>query len=278
MEWNRIMRQVGAAVICLLGGSAFCAGAEPTSYVVDSEYQPAPQRVHVLLPDDLDLSDTKPDRTIRILYILPVEPASEMRWGDPVKETVKAGIANRHQVVCVFPEFAQLPWYADHPTDKTIRQESYLLKSVIPFVDEQLSVKETQVERYLVGFSKSGWGAFTLLLRHPDKFKKAAAWDAPLMMYHSGLYGSGPIFGNSENFQRYEISSLLEKRKRQFQDSPRLISLGYDNFRSHLLQFHKLADELKVPHVHRDGPQRRHHWESGWLREAVDLLLSDKQE
>ena len=33
---------------------------------------------------------------------------------------------------------------------------------------------------------------------------------------------------------------------------------------------------LKVPHVYRDGPKRQHIWESGWLTEAVELLLSDR--
>ena len=30
--------------------------------------------------------------------------------------------------------------------------------------------------RMLVGYSKSGWGAFTLLLRHPGVFSRAAAY------------------------------------------------------------------------------------------------------
>ena len=94
------------------------------------------------------------------------------------------------------------------------------------------------------------------------------------MMERSGFYGSGPIFGTNENFRKYEIAGLLRVRARELQSSPRLISMGYDNFRGHLLQFHKLATELKVPHVHRDGPQRKHHWESGWLSEAGELLLA----
>jgi hypothetical protein len=246
-------------------------------FYVESDYQPDTQRVRVLLPDRLDLSNVKPDKKIRILYVLPVEEGAATRWGDPVKEAIKADLANRHRMICVFPEFAQLPWYADHPTDKAIRQESYLLKSVIPYVDEELSLNEAQVERYLVGFSKSGWGAFTLLLRNPGLFKKAAAWDAPLMMQKPGPNGSDSIFGNSDNFDKYEITSLLRKRKKQLQGAPRLISMGYDNFRENHLEFHIMATELNIPHVHRDGPQRRHHWESGWLREAVDLLMSDKQ-
>jgi enterochelin esterase-like enzyme len=64
--------------------------------------------------------------------------------------------------------------------------------------------------RLLLGFSKSGWGAWTLLLRHPERFAKAAAWDAPLMLDAPGKYGSGPIFGTPENFERYRLTRLVE--------------------------------------------------------------------
>ncbi len=48
---------------------------------------------------------------------------------------------------------------------------------------------------------------------------------------------------------------------------------GYDNFRTHHVEMHEQLARLAVPHVYRDGPRRRHHWQSGWLREAVDLLV-----
>ena len=36
---------------------------------------------------------------------------------------------------------------------------------------------------------------------------------------------------------------------------------------------HALLDELKIPHEYRDGPLRKHDWHSGWVSEAVELLL-----
>ena len=54
---------------------------------------------------------------------------------------------------------------------------------------------------------------------------------------------------------------------------PRLVLTGYGNFREHQAAAHELMDSLKIPHLYRDGPQRKHHWQSGWLSEAVGLLL-----
>ncbi|MCA9204631.1 MAG: hypothetical protein KDA59_16370, partial [Planctomycetales bacterium] len=129
---------------------------------IRSPYQSGETRVSVLLPRDYDM-----DRTYRVLYVLPVEAGDGRRWGDGLEEVRRAALHERFQLICVAPTFSQLPWYADHPTDKTVWQESYLLKSVIPLVEKQYSTRGDQQGRLLVGFSKSGWGAMTLLLRNP---------------------------------------------------------------------------------------------------------------
>ncbi|MDE0126668.1 MAG: hypothetical protein OXN97_19055, partial [Bryobacterales bacterium] len=46
-------------------------------------------------------------------------------------------------------------------------------------------------------------------------------------------------------------------------------------FRKHHVAMHELLGKLEVPHVYRDGPQRTHHWQSGWLAEAVELLTDE---
>jgi hypothetical protein len=35
-------------------------------------------------------------------------------------------------------------------------------------------------------------------------------------------------------------------------------------------------NDLRMPHEFRDGPERPHHWTSGWLPTAVELLAGDK--
>ena len=34
-------------------------------------------------------------------------------------------------------------------------------------------------------------------------------------------------------------------------------------------------DQLGIPHIFRDGPQRQHAWFSGWVPEAVELLMKE---
>ena len=116
-------------------------------------------------------------------------------------------------------------------------------------------------------------GAWSLLLRNPDVFGKAAAWDAPLMMDKPGKYGSGDIFGTADNFEGYRVGKLLADKADKLGKGKRLILLGYGNFRAEHRKAHDLMDKLKVAHEYRDGPARKHDWHSGWVKESVELLV-----
>jgi S-formylglutathione hydrolase FrmB len=237
---------------------------------VESEYQAGPTQVRVLLP-----GRTTTGRLYPVVYVLPVEPGGETRYGDGLLEAQRRGLPDTLQAIFVAPTFADLPWYADHPSNPRLRQETYFLRDVIPRVEARYPARREPSGRLLLGFSKSGWGAYSLLLRHPDLFGKAAAWDAPLMLDRPGRYGSGPIFGSAGNFAEYRVSTLLERQARALGDRPRLILLGYGNFRPDHEAAHALLQRLHVPHVYRDGPQREHVWESGWVAEAAAFLLAD---
>ncbi|GAB4158187.1 MAG: hypothetical protein Tsb009_35340 [Planctomycetaceae bacterium] len=236
-------------------------------HTVTSEYQSGATTIRVLLP-----SQFRPKKKYRVLYVLPVEAKNGSRYGDGLLEVKKAGLHDKYHLICVAPTFSHLPWYADHPHDKTIRQETYFLKVVVPFIERKYPAVQHPRGRLLIGFSKSGWGAFSLLLRHPNVFGKAAAWDAPLMKDKPNQFGMKPIFGTQANFEGYQLSSLIKKQARRLGTSKRLVLTGYGNFRDHHQRFERLLKSLKIPLESRDGPRRRHHWNSGWLPETVSLL------
>ena len=222
----------------------------------------------MLIPDRLNKATRYP-----VVYVLPVEPGRVVGYGDGLLEVRKHDLHNAHAAIFVAPIFSVLPWYADHPTKTDLRQESYFLNVVLAAVEQTYPVSTMPKDRLLLGFSKSGWGAWTLLLRHPDRFGRAAAWDAPLMMKEVGKYGTGDVFGTQRNFEKYRIVDLLRTHAVQFSVGKRLILTGHGNFRQHHQQAHELLEDLKIPHAFRDGLQRKHDWHSGWVPEAVRLLL-----
>lgn len=275
------MRIGWTAVICLLPmASAWGRDAPKISegksdsagilvHAVECEYQDKPTTIRVLLPGKLEEGRRYP-----VLYVLPVEAGDGRRYGDGLLEVKKRGLHDKYGLLAVQPTFARLPWYADHPNDAKVRQESYFLKVVLPFIEGKYPVLAKPEGRLLLGFSKSGWGTFSLLLRHPDVFGKAAAWDAPLDLDRPGKYGSGDIFGGSDNFQRYCITKLLEERAGTLSGGRRLAVLGYGNFRKEHQAVHDLMDKLKIAHEYQDGPRRSHDWHSGWVAGAVEFLVT----
>jgi S-formylglutathione hydrolase FrmB len=230
--------------------------------------QSRPTKIKVLLPGALDKTARYP-----VVYVLPVEPLDGVQWGDGLREVQKNDLHNKYGVICVQPTLSEMPWYADHPTNARIRQETYFLTVVLPFIDKEYPTLASKEGRLLLGFSKSGVGAFSLLLRHPELFGKAVAWDAPLMMQRPDKYGMADIFGTQENFEKYRIPALLKQQAAERPASLRLMHFGYGNFREHHQSAHKLMDDLKIAHQYRDGPKREHSWHSGWLPEAVQMLL-----
>lgn len=163
-------------------------------HTVKSPYQAGTTHIRVLLPDKLEK-----DKRYPVIFVLPVEAGMENRFGDGLVEIQRRDLHNKYQAIFVAPTFSHLPWYADHPSKADIRQETYLLQVVLPFVEKTYPVIPGSRGRLLLGFSKSGWGAFSLLLRHSTLFGKAAAWDAPLMMLEPNRYGMGDIFGTQAN-------------------------------------------------------------------------------
>ena len=95
------------------------------------------------------------------------------------------------------------------------------------------------------------------------------------MMDRPGKYGSGDIFGTADTFDGYRVSKLLKANADKFQTEKRLILLGYGNFRAEHEAAHALLDELKIAQEYQDGPERKHDWHSGWVREAVELLVGE---
>ncbi|MEY3205871.1 MAG: hypothetical protein RLZZ21_2202 [Planctomycetota bacterium] len=258
-------------VVAPLAAQPAAAPTGLTTYTLQSEFQRGPTLLRVLAPDSYD-----PNQTYRTVYVLPVEPGSGRKYGDGLAVVQKANLHNVHGAIFVAPSFSDMPWYGDHPTKTSLRQESHLLRTVIPFVENTYAVSRQAADRLLVGFSKSGYGAFSLLLRHPDQFGKAVAWDAPLALGKPRSdWGMPKIFGSNANFGNYRVTRLIDQRAPLLATgSPRLILAGANTFRSDHAQVARQLARLAVPHVVVTGPRYGHAWGTGWLPAAIQQALA----
>src|SRR5262249_3772713 len=125
------------------------------THTVTCPYQAGQTEIRVLLPDTME-----PGKRYKVVYVLPVEAKAGAQYGDGLAAIKKLDLHNKHGFICVLATFSHLPWYADHPTDARIRQETYFLQVVLPFIEKTYPALPGPSGRLLVGFSKSGWGAF----------------------------------------------------------------------------------------------------------------------
>lgn len=251
-------------------------------HTISSSFQQEPNPIEVLLPDSYD-----PSRKYRVLYVLPVEIGIGGRWGDGLAEMRRIDVPDRFDLVCVMPAFDAVPWYMDHAEDPLKRHESYMMHVVVPFVEATYSTLGTKEGRLLIGFSKSGWGAFTLLLRNPTFFAAAASWDAPLMLLEKDwqTFGIGSAAGTLDQFKAYQPQKLLRARAACFQEgNVRFVLLGHQAFgespgpayagaHAHTRWAHETMLSLGIKHVYSDDLVVEHAWESGWVKAAVAALM-----
>jgi hypothetical protein len=242
-----------------------------------SPHQALDTTLRILAPDDLDASKRYPT-----LFVLPVHEDGLFKHGDGLMELSQLNVHNQHQIICASPSFTSKPWYVDHDQIPSKQDESHLMRTVIPFIEAHYPVRVDGEERFLIGFSKSGRGAMSLLLRHSNMFNKVVAWDPGIrigMGPFDGGYDLGrhvrERFGSDANFESYRLSNLLKTRGKNLGKEPRLFYFNCDGVVRTWggVQLHTLMVQEGIPHRYVMEPRRDHRWDSGWMPEAITFLF-----
>lgn len=239
------------------------------SYPVTSIYQGSQQQIiRVLEPTAACLGKAR-----RILYVLPVETgvtSLSSTYSDGLEELRLLNVPNRFNITLIAPSFNYEPWYGDNPLDSTHRMESFIINDLVPFGDTFVPGASSS-QRLLIGFSKSGNGVLDLILRHPDVFSAAAAWDSPAQQSSLSAFPGVPLnFGNQATYNLYYIPTLVTNNAQAFQTRNRLwISGDQAIYTADMTQLHQQLTAASIPHTWVAGGSRAHSWHSGWLDGAV---------
>ncbi len=264
----------GVATLWLFAMKA--VSGEIIVHKVESEYQNGKQEIRVLLPDNYDEA-----KHYSVLNVLPFEPGFKTQFGYGLGTLQQMNAHNLYELTIVQMGFEKEPWFGDHASDSWTRQASYVKEFVVPFIEARYSTLWKPEGRLLLGFSKSGWGAFSLILTYPDFFGYAASWDAP-MFFPRFQYGMEAVFGTQAQFDRYRPDLLIPQRKTFFQEKTRLVLTGENFWRkmiptpdggSHPQEAHQLLTREGIKHVYNDSLAAPHRWDSKWLAPTLDALI-----
>jgi len=203
--------------------------------------------------------------SLTIIFVLPVEEEKEFCiFGSGIREIRELADSNliRSDVAFVQPGFTRIPWYADHPDNKQISQEKYLIEVI-----SQVSVIFFHYHKkiYLLGFSKSGWGSMSILLNNPGIIDGVFIWDTPFCTGFNKDWGMEQVFRDKRYFNRnYILTNRIGKYTTDIKD--KIIAIGgYDLFLKETEAFLKLMDKKKISYYHNPNLQYRHEWNKGWI-------------
>ena len=234
---------------------------------------PGPQTVRILQP-----SNPAPGVAHNFLYVLPVEAGTNTIFGDGLQVIQSANLQNQYNLTVIEPSFSIQPWYADNPLDSNLQEDTFMATDLQPWVKANLSTSGTE-QHWLIGFSKSGIGGQTLILRHPDKFTLAASWDFPADMSAYDQYSpsSQASYGTDANFQaNYRLSAaFVAAHAAPFQANNRIWVGGYGNYPQDISDYDALLTANGIKHTTGTPAQRVHNWYSGWVPGAMAALYAD---
>jgi S-formylglutathione hydrolase FrmB len=224
------------------------------------------QRIDLLLPERFAAG-----RRYRVAYLLSACGGFD---ADALKIVGELNLHNQHDVICVLPEMGG--WYADHPTDLTRRSQSYLREVVVPLVESRYPTVAGKEGRLLLGFSKSGWGAFSLIFCNPEFFGYAAAWDAPYNWDPDS--DSMPSlcrrhYAGLDNYRHHHPKLAATRAAEHFKDRTRLVDFEGPFWSKHAKPFSDHLDQLGIKHVFSDRYRPKHAWDAEWVGPMFDALL-----
>lgn len=231
-------------------------------YELQSGYEPENNVIRVYIPS-AQKNNVNPD----VVFVLPVEEKLRTRYGDGMDAIMECKRSLLDKFIFVAPSFNSVPWYIDVKDSRGLLQESYFIKSIIPFTEYILET--AFLNSYMLGFSKSGWGAMRMMCRFPQLFAGISIWDAPLNLTHPLLYRASLTIAGEKDKDLY---ALVLKVKERFLTKTKIALTGYDYFKEPMNKFHYFLERENIPHYFDNSTFRKHVWGSGWVEQLLGFI------
>jgi S-formylglutathione hydrolase FrmB len=226
------------------------------------------------------------DKRYPVLYLLHGGSGAYSDWHQKVTEK---GLVNRmaeeHDLIIVTPGVGPASYYYDSPLLDSVRYETYLIKELIPFIDQQYRTLAQKDSRAISGLSMGGHGAITLAAKHPTLFIAAGSMSG-VMNIDTDLWKVGEEFRNLRKQGQKEMLGAINYKEPEFssytavglvdqlkgQGISLLIDCGTDDFLIETnRQMHTLLLQAGIPHEYTERPGA-HTW-TYWT-EALPVHLA----
>lgn len=199
-----------------------------------------------------------------VLYLLHGAFGGYRDW---TQNTNVESIAGAARVMLVLPDGGEFGWYLDSPVEPESQRESYIIRDLIPLVDEGFPTRRDRAGRGICGLSMGGHGAISLATKHPHLFASASSLSGIMVLQNHidrwELLRRLPDYQTSPEY--WEPHSCLTLAPRLVGTDLRLmLDCGDSDLETGATQdnriYHARLTELGVPHVFHEHPGG-HSWE-----------------
>jgi pimeloyl-ACP methyl ester carboxylesterase len=186
------------------------------------------------------------------LVFLPATEPTDRTYGE-----VPEKIDGRPEALCHEIQYPELVWYNKRVRDEAIAQIRAF--NVSPVV--------------LVGFSKSGLGAWNIARTIPDLVSATIIFDAPVARETLPPWGTGPFYEDDSSWQEDLPLRTIEDFQSVMPGTHQLVLISGPGFHNEMCFLSDELTKIGLRHAFLSRPHRKHHWNSGWIEEGLKELV-----
>lgn len=213
-------------------------------------------------------------RSYPTVYLLHGGSGSFSDWHKKVIEKdLLTRLANQYEILIITPSVGPASYYYDSPLLDSVQYESYLIKELIPFVDNHYNTIKQREGRAITGLSMGGHGSMMLSAKHPELFTAAGSMSGVMNIdtrmwkvnedFQKQRQEGQKIMLGALNYEapytEYTAVGLVDRMKNN--GIAILIDCGVDDFLIETnRQMHQLLLDNQTPHEYTERPGA-HTWE-----------------
>lgn len=224
--------------LLLLAISPIAQAAKIDSLDITSTLMKKTYKAAVVLPESYAKTNTR----YPVLYLLHGGFGHYRDWLEKTPDKhLLSRLADQYNLIIVLPEGEVFSYYIDSPVDKTSQFESYIIKDVVPKIDNTYRTNRSNKARAITGLSMGGYGALYLSARHPDLFGAAGSmsgalnpdmlgWKLPPEMAGNIKKAFAAIMGpvDSVDYDAYSVIAMADVIKKN--GTKLIFDCGVDDF------------------------------------------------
>ena len=129
------------------------------------------------------------------------------------------------------------------------------------------------VSAVLVGFSKSGLGAWNIARATPDIVSATIIFDAPVARQQLPPWETDAFYANDTEWRTDLPANTIQSFTSAMPANHQLVLIAGANFHEEMSTLSQALDEAGLAHAFLRRPEMTHHWNSGWIEEGLNTLL-----